>query len=148
MKFFIVLYGCDSLMEMRLASLLNAIVADEPQPSLVETSWGWMSHAPLPRFSSRKLSASLAHVFCSRLRLVSCSSRGHESWTLLCRKKVLLLLRSQKSCFNQCMLFQQFFVFVYVYLQTLVHLAGSLHYESIIWRAFCHVWISAAFQCH
>ena len=36
MKFIVVLYGCDCLVEMRLASLLNAIVADGPQPPLVE----------------------------------------------------------------------------------------------------------------
>ena len=40
MKFIVVLYGCDSLVEMRLASLLNAIVADGPQPPLVENTMG------------------------------------------------------------------------------------------------------------
>ena len=34
MKFIIVLYSYESLMEMRLASLLNAIVADGPQPQM------------------------------------------------------------------------------------------------------------------
>ena len=40
MKFIIVLYDCDSLVEMWLASLLNAIVADGPQPPLVENTMG------------------------------------------------------------------------------------------------------------
>ena len=34
MKFIVVLYSYESLMEMRLASLLNAIVADGPQSQM------------------------------------------------------------------------------------------------------------------
>ena len=40
MKFIVVLYGCDSLAEMRVASLLYVAMAEGPQPPLLITPGG------------------------------------------------------------------------------------------------------------
>lgn len=63
MKYRVVLYGCDTLAEMRLASLLYTTVAEGPQPPLVDITRG----VKVPCSTSKTLLSYVLRFSCSCL---------------------------------------------------------------------------------